>query len=82
MATARRVVSRAPATPVLRRNLQFLTRLDLVGIAELVAIGVEDLPIRIRITEKVLGDFAQGVACFDRVGTVLVLKSEFFNVVK
>ena len=35
------------------RNLQDLPRLNLVGMGDLIAIGVEDVHVRVRVTERV-----------------------------
>src|SRR3954463_14025697 len=49
-------------------NLQDLPRLDLVRIRQLIAVRVENGWVGVRITKELLGDLAQRVACFDRVG--------------
>src|SRR5687767_11743895 len=51
-----------------RGNLEYLARLDLVGVAQLVAIRFENRVVGVRITKVVLGDFAQRVAGLDGVG--------------
>src|SRR5437867_5881965 len=60
-----------PALPALSarrlRNLQHLSRLNLVGIRQLVAIGVEDVHVGVRIAKLVARDPAQGVARLDRI---------------
>ena len=53
-----------------RRNLQHLPRLDLVRIAEHVLVCVEDVHVRIRVAERLLGDLAQRVAGLDRLRTI------------
>ena len=50
------------------RQIQHLPRLDFVGIAQLVAIGLEDFHVHVGVTKLRLGDLAQRIACFDRVG--------------
>src|SRR5688500_11417415 len=50
------------------RNLQHLPRLDLVRVAQLVAVGVEDVHVVVGVAEKALRNRAQGVALFHGVG--------------
>jgi hypothetical protein len=45
-----------------------LSRLDLVWICELIPVRVENLLVRVRVSELFLCDLAEGIACFDRVG--------------
>src|SRR5262247_395867 len=55
-------------------NLQHLSRLDLVRIAEDVPVRVEDLRVGVRVAERLLRDLAQRVARLDGVG-LLTLRS-------
>src|SRR3954466_3734256 len=50
------------------RDLQHLSGLDLVGIAQHVAVRVENLHVVLRAAEVFLGDLAERVASLDGVG--------------
>src|SRR5687767_10382638 len=58
----------AGSTTFLRRNLQYLAGLDLVGVGQDVAIGFENLRVLAGVAEMLLGDAAQRVAGLDGVG--------------
>src|SRR5262245_52801424 len=51
-----------------RRDLEDLARLDLVGVAQLITVRVEDLLVRIRVAELFFGDLAERIASLDSVG--------------
>src|SRR5262249_58012320 len=53
---------------LLRRQFQHLSRLDLVGVAQLILVRVEDLHVGVRVAERFLRDLAQRVARLDGVG--------------
>src|SRR5690349_8506271 len=48
-------------------DFQFLSYLDFVGVAELIAVGVVDLRILRRVAVKLLGDFGESVPRFNRI---------------
>ena len=50
------------------RELQHLARLDLVGVAELIAIGFEDAHVLIPVAQRLLSDLAECIAGFHGVG--------------
>jgi hypothetical protein len=52
------------------RNLQHLARLDLVRIAQLIWVGVEDVHVGVRIAKHFLGDLAERVTGQDRGGAL------------
>src|SRR5262245_14248234 len=63
-----------PSTPNIRtplRQSQNLSRLDHVGIGQLVLVEIEDLHVVRRVPQVLLGDTAQRVARFHRVGLAL-----------
>jgi hypothetical protein len=49
------------------RDLQDLSRLDFVGIGQLVTVRVENLLVGVGIAQQFLGDFAQRIARLHRV---------------
>src|SRR5207253_7097659 len=62
--------SPSPSESVFRwlRNLQHLTWLDFVRVAQLILVGVEDRHVRTRVAKLFSGNFAQCVARLHCVG--------------
>src|SRR5688572_1722961 len=59
--------SRPCELPRQRRNLEYLAWLDLVRVCELIAIGVEDVHVRVGIPELLLRDLAERVTALHRI---------------
>ena len=58
---------------VVRRNHQLLPRLNLVRVVKLIAIGVEDSHVLIRVSIELFANPGERVARFDRVSLAAAL---------